>query len=327
MRKVRIGLLGCANIAERIMLPVLLQQNQKFHLCAIASRSKDKARLWASRFGCKDFGSYDELLDEGKCDAIYIPLPNSLHYEFIRKALERGIHVLVEKSMTCSLGETKELNELAKKSGLVLVENFQFRFHKQLAKIIELMNSPEFGEIRAFSSTFSYPPFKDESNIRYSKILGGGALLDAGAYPIKLAQIILGENIDIESASYFMSDRFGVDLWGGGSIRKKGSAIRGHLNFGMENFYRCDIELLGSKGRITTNRIYTAKPDTVITISFENDAGNEMIEVGPDNSYENMLNHFWNLIEFREQKLLNIEYIQNVNQARLLEEFRLKANG
>ena len=112
----------------------------------------------------------------------------------------------------CKLEDVVHLNRLAAKSGLLLMENFQFRFHPQLDIIKKLLNDGEIGSLRSIKSTFAFPPFNDEHNIRYSAKLGGGALLDAGAYPLKIFQIFLGNDIQVLAASAYSDSSRCVDL-------------------------------------------------------------------------------------------------------------------
>lgn len=327
MKYVSIGILGLADIAKRAIIPNILEAPM-FKLKAIASRDKNKVDAYTQGLSnnIDYYPTYLELIKNGGCEAVYIPLPNSLHYEYILACLESGIHVLCEKSLTCSYKETARLIELARAKNLVIVENFQFRFHKQLTVIQEMLQRKEFGELRVFNSTFCFPPFQDESNIRYSKELGGGALLDAGAYPIKLAQIILGNDLNVNTAKYHIDPHTGVDLWGGAFLSHSINSSFGHMSFGFDNFYRCSVELIGQKGRITTNRIFTAKPDNEISILFEHGFESDEIKVSPDNAYRNMLEHFYELISSNKPELREIEYSQNLNQSRLLHQFKEKLN-
>ena len=114
-RVARIGVLGCANIAERFVLPAI-KESDLFELVGVASRSKDKADSFSNTFNTKAYYSYDSLL-QSNLDAIYIPLPNGMHYEWIKRALNKKLHVLVEKSLACDLDQVKELNQLARDNG------------------------------------------------------------------------------------------------------------------------------------------------------------------------------------------------------------------
>ncbi len=126
--KIKIGVLGAANIAVKSVIPAIRELPDSFELVGVASRSLKKSEKVATLFETQTFGNYNELFDKNLVDALYIPLPNSLHYGWVKKALKSGIHVLVEKSLGCSLNEVKELNDLAEINDLTLIENFQFRF-------------------------------------------------------------------------------------------------------------------------------------------------------------------------------------------------------
>lgn len=318
MSLVKIGVLGCASIAQSYMIPAILNLKNQYVLSAIASRTEEKADEFGSLFGCKSYEGYESLLNEADIDAVYIPLPTALHAEWIEQALSRNIHVLVEKSLACDYEEVERLNRLALEKNLVLVENFQFRFHSQLAIIEKLLSGGIIGELRCVRSTFGFPPFSDADNIRYSKELGGGALLDAGAYPIKIAQIFLGQNIEVSASNLCYHNDLGVDIWGGASLRQVGGPIFAQVAFGFDNFYQCNLELWGSQGKIKTNRVFTAPPDFSPEIIVESSNGEEIIHVEPQNHFEKMLLHFSNLIETRNG--LAAEYSQNVNQSRLIHE-------
>ena len=324
-RKINIGVLGCANIAERFMIPAIISLNQHFNLIGIASRNLEKAAQFAEKANAKSYNSYEELIDDPLVDAVYIPLPNALHAQWIEIALGLGLHVLVEKSMACSYEEVRELNKIAKARSLVLLENFQFRFHTQLAFIKKILHEGTIGELRCMRSSFGFPPFPNENNIRYQKELGGGALLDVGAYPIKLSQIFLGENIDVKEANLYFDENKGVDIWGGAYLKQRDGVLFSEIAFGFDNFYQCNLELWGSKGKIYTNRIFTASPEHEPIIELETMAGKEMIKLPVDYHFKNMLMHFYDLII--SKKGIKNEYLQNVNQARLIEELKNKASN
>jgi predicted dehydrogenase len=239
-----------------------------------------------------------------------------MHAEWIERALNNNLHVLVEKSMACSYEEVKYLNELASQRSLVLVENFQFRFHNQLAVISDLINEGKIGEIRCVRCSFGFPPFSDPDNIRNNKELGGGALLDAGAYPLKITQIFLGQDIEVSSANLWYDEEKDIDIWGGAYLKQKKGPLFAEIAFGFDNFYQCNLELWGSEGKINTNRIFTTPPDFSPEIIFESSNGSEIISVEPCNHFEKMLFHFYNLITTKEG--LTIEYTQNINQSRLI---------
>ena len=170
---VNIGILGIASIAKRSLIPAIEELPTYFNLIGVASRDKNNASGIAKILNKETFVGYESILHYPKLDALYIPLPNSLHYKWVNEALDRDINVLVEKSLACNLEEVLFLNKKAKSQNLVLIENFQFRFHKQLQMIQDLVNSGEIGELRSLHISFGFPPFEDTSNIRYKKNSAG----------------------------------------------------------------------------------------------------------------------------------------------------------
>ncbi len=316
---INIGVLGCADIAQRYIIPTLLNPRNNFSLVGVASRTKEKANIISEIFNTKAYHSYRELLDIDCLEAIYIPLPNSMHYEWVKKSLSRGLHVLVEKSLACSYEEVLELNKLATHHKLVLIENFQFRFHSQLKYILNILNKGYIGDLRNIRSSFGFPPFPNKDNIRYNKILGGGALLDAGAYLIKISQIILGSNVYVDSASLTFPADYEVDIYGSGCIRDNYTKIGNQIAFGFDNYYQCCLEIWGSEGKITTDRIFTAPPKYKPRIVIASKDGTETILLDEDNHFENMIQYFYN-------QIINKSFISecnaNILQAKLINSFK-----
>jgi len=317
MKKLKIGVLGLANIAQKAIIPAIMKCN-RFDLYGIASRNIANKNKIEEEYLVAFYEDYQKMVDDPMIDALYIPLPNSLHFPWVKKALQKGKDLLVEKSLACSLKDVTYLNDLAEQNNLALVENFQFRKHKQLKIIKEIINDNKVGEIRTIRSSFGFPPFPDKDNIRYKKDLGGGALLDAGAYPIKIAQEILGRDLNITSALLAFGDSE-VDIWGSGMLQKQQSSQHVQFSFGFDNHYQCSLEIWGSKGKLFTNRIFTAPPDYEPAIQIETGEGLETIKLESDNQYVNMLEHFYDCVHDFELK--TNEYKANVNQSRLLEGF------
>lgn len=319
---INIGVLGCASFAERFVIPNILELPEYFNLVGIASRSYDKAVKCASKYRTNAFSPYDSILNVSEIDAVYIPLPNALHEEWIQKALERGLHVIVEKPLATNVKAVRHLNDYAKSRSLVLLETFQFRFHSQLSWILDRLQEGIIGDLRCIRSSFGFPPFPDKGNIRYRKELGGGSLLDAGVYPIKISQIFLGLDVAVQSACFHVDDQTGVDTWGGGFIKQKHGDLFSEIAFGFENHYQCSLDLWGSEGRLYTNRIFTAPPGFKPEITLEQSGLTKVICLPEDNHFRNMLIHFHHLIETRDDK----HFQENINQAILIDEFIRQSN-
>ena len=319
---INIGVLGAASIAIRSVIPAIISLPDQFNLVGIASRNFSKAKSIASPYACKVFGSYESLLLDSSIEAVYIPLPNSLHYPFVIMALERGKHVLVEKSLGCTLDEVEKMVETAKSKNLTLIENFQFRFHSQLPTILQLLKDGTIGNLRSMRIAFGFPPFSDPNNIRYSVELGGGALLDVGAYPLKIAPYFLGDDISISHASMVYDRQKGVDIWGGGVLQQRNGPLFCHFAYGFDHYYQCSLELWGSTGKLSTNRIFTAPPEFQPKLLIETRHSVEERTLPADDHFKKMMEHFYALIIGREPVLAENE--QNILQAMLIQDFKMQ---
>jgi hypothetical protein len=194
-----------------------------------------------------------------------------------------------------------------------------------LAEIKKIIESGGIGELRCVRSSFGFPPFPDAGNIRYQKELGGGALLDAGAYPIKISQLFLGNDLIVKAAKLFNDPKRGVDTWGGGFLEQTNGPLFSEIAFGFDHYYQCNVEFWGSKGKLTATRIFTAPAGFESELILESGNGLQSIKIPADDHFQNVLLHFGRLIG--EPDLANEEYTQNINQSRLIEEFKNKANG
>lgn len=320
MNRIRIGVLGCAKIAVRSLIPEL-ERHAAFALCAIASRSREKAEPLAAPSGARAM-EYDELVEDPSVDAVYVPLPTGLHAEWVARCLAAGKHVLCEKSLGCTLREVRELVELARAQRVLLMENFQFRFHSQHARVLSLLREGAIGDVRCFRASFGFPPFADgAANIRYQQALGGGALLDAGAYTIKATTFVLGKRFRVRAATLRQSAEYGVDV-GGALYLESDSGLVSETAFGFDNFYQCNYEVWGSTGKLTAKRAFTAPPGFSPEIVVETPAGTEVLALPPDNHFANMLTHFSEAVAAQRYEE---EYGENLVQAQLLEEARLLA--
>ncbi|HSC55382.1 MAG TPA: Gfo/Idh/MocA family oxidoreductase [Phnomibacter sp.] len=316
--KVRIGVLGCSSFAKRLFIPNALAFG-KIEIVGVASRSKEKADEYAALFNCQAFYTYEAILNDQSMDAIYMPLPISMHKEWMIAALKAGKHVLVEKSFTESLADTREVLELAKAKQLCVFENFMFPYHSQIQIVKDALQTGKIGTLRQLKSSFGFPQFDADSNIRYKKSLGGGALLDAGAYTLMAAQIFLGTELEVIGASLNnMSNE--VDFDGTALLTNK-EGVSGLLSFGFDHFYQNNIELWGSKGRIVMKRAFTAGPGIKPVVEIESAEGIESIECAADN-------HFFKMFEVFVKGCTgsyDLQYEQLYNQSRLITEIVSKA--
>ena len=316
--KIRVGIMGCAAIAKRSLAPAFAV-HPSFQLTAIASRTAEKAAEFAGQYAERPC-SYEELVAADDIELIYCPLPTGLHAEWVAKCLQAGKHVLCEKSLACTYDEVSGLVELAQARHLLLMESFQFRFHAQNLYVKQLLREGVIGPLRQVSVRFGIPPFPEgAANIRYSKALGGGALLDNGAYTLKVASYLLGDDLTVLAAINDINrpDKDGVgddvDLTGAIMLRTAGG-VSVQTAYGFSHFYQNGYEIWGKGGKITTTRAFTARSDFAAPVILETRAGRTE-KTFQDDHFANLLTHIANRLadgQFED------EYRQNLLQARLL---------
>lgn len=335
-RKIRIGILSPSNIAEKRFLPALKKSiNSEFVGMAHASmkewvgankglisKENEKVKAVLEKFEGKLFDSYYALITSNEIDAVYIPLPPSLHFKWAKIALENSKHVLLEKPATTKIKDTLELIEISKKNNLALHENYMFIYHNQINYIKKIIDSNQIGDIRLIRLSFEFPK-RANNDFRYNKDLGGGALLDCGGYTIKYASMLLGETAELKQAVSNYTDEFTVDIYGSAILKNEENHVV-QLSFGMDNSYRCSIEVWGSLGSIFTNRIFTA-PDNynpIIEITVKNEM--KKVELEKDDTFLKSIKSFENSIQdvnTREKTFKEIE-----KQAYLIDDFLRIAN-
>ncbi len=190
-RPLRIGILGAANIARLFVAGV--RPSLKVAVTAVASRDAERGRKFASETGIAQVhATYEALLADPEIDAIYNPLPNSLHAEWSIRAANAGKHVLCEKPLATSASEVRTMFEAAMRKGVYLAEAYPYRAQPQTLKLRELLKENAIGRPQLIQASFGFP-MTDAANIRLNPELAGGALMDAGCYPVSLVRTIAGE--------------------------------------------------------------------------------------------------------------------------------------
>jgi xylose dehydrogenase (NAD/NADP) len=212
--RIRWGVLGASDIARKAVIPAI-RASSNGSLAAIASRDPARARAAAEELGFDHVAdSYEALLARPDIDAVYIPLPNSLHVDWIVKAAQAGKAVLCEKPIALSAAQAKPAIELCARLGVPLMEAFMYHFHPQTAQVKVLLASGAIGEVREvrahLSVNFMNPV--DPRNVRFDAALGGGTLLDMGCYTTGLARMVFGAEPRRISATWLLDERFGVDV-------------------------------------------------------------------------------------------------------------------
>src|SRR6476469_1834799 len=191
MTGLRIGVLGAANIARKVVIPAILRADG-VELVAIGSESR-RAADFIAEAGLDGVRacSYEELLAAPDVEAVYIPLPNHLHAEWSMRAADAAKHVLCEKPAARDAAETAQMIDHCVTRGVVWMEAFMYRFHPQWQLVFERLRAGTIGELRAVRSLFTFT-VRDAQNIRRRADTAGGSLYDVGYYCVNAARWLIG---------------------------------------------------------------------------------------------------------------------------------------
>ncbi|KAK9467796.1 hypothetical protein V1512DRAFT_119578 [Lipomyces arxii] len=191
----RIGILGAAAIAPRAVIYPAKMMPDKVEIYSVAARDPGRAKVFARKYSIEHtHDTYQELISDPNVDAIYIPLPNGLHYEWTMLCIEHGKPVLLEKPSSSNAEQTEKIFAAAKKNNVLVVEAFHWFYHPAFKFVKDIVsNVEEFGEIEQCESAFCITKF-DRTDIRFNFALAGGSLMDVGCYPIAWIRYLIGED-------------------------------------------------------------------------------------------------------------------------------------
>lgn len=290
--KLRWGVLGGARINRKVIPALHASKNGE--VVGIASRDEAKAKKQAEAYNVPQaFGSYEALLASPDVDAVYIPLPNSLHLEWTLKALGAGKHVLCEKPLATTPAEGEQIRRKADETGLEVLEGFMYRFHPRFELLLELLQRKIVGDVTFIRVAHSFA-VSGAGNIRLSSALGGGALLDVGCYCANVSRTVTGEEpLRVTAfANYAGAEDGGrVDLSTAGTLRFPGGATA-LFDCGMNLERRNLLEVVGTAGRLYMDNPFSLlEEDSVLE---EHHFGQDTVfhEVKGANPFVRMAEHF-----------------------------------
>ncbi len=280
-KKINWGVLGCAGIAEGRVIPGLLKAGNAV-LYAIASRGNgEKLTNFQQKFQPEVvYESYEALLDDPKVDAVYIPLPNGLHFEWVLKAAEKKKHILCEKPLGATQKEAKQMQEACDKNGVLLMEAFAYRQSPLTFRAKSIVDSGILGKLQLIESHYGYN-LQNEANVRLSKELAGGATYDIGCYNLNLIRYLAGSEPTKISATGKVSEKFGVDRESTIVMEfENGLKAVSHCSFNV--FPYCGYMVVGDKGILTVPFEFNSKGTTKIQVKTAEKSEEFVVEC-PDN--------------------------------------------
>lgn len=254
-RKLRWGVLGYAKIARVAVIPGIRKAaNSEFF--ALASRDPNKlAQGRADGPIPKVFSSYEDLVRDPEVDAVYIPLPNSMHREWTLKAAAHGKHVLCEKPMALNVAECREMISAAETHRVTLMEAFMYRYTPRTRKVVEILRSGVLGDIKQVNAFFRFRLVLP--NIRAQAELGGGSLYDVGCYPVNFVGLVVDTLAGGKPTAGGLPGKIAVDC-----VREDGvdvnfsallhysSGVMATIQCGFSAHRRIYAEIIGTEGTL-----------------------------------------------------------------------------
>ncbi|MDR5773245.1 MULTISPECIES: Gfo/Idh/MocA family oxidoreductase [unclassified Caballeronia] len=288
---VRWGVLGAAKIADKFMVPAI-QRSSNGRVVCVAARDRERAAAFAARHDIAHaYASYDEVLASDQVDAIYIPLPTASHFEWCKKALLAGKHVLCEKPIAMTASQVRELIALRDSTGLVCGEAFMVAHHPQWAFVQECIARGTLGELRLVEGSFTY--FNDDPHaLKNDLALGGGGVRDIGVYPVVTTRMVTGLEPLAIGADITIDPRYGTDKLAVCDLTFAGFDL--HFYCGTQLARRQHMIFHGSKGWLSLDAPFNpgVYGDAKVHIRLDGTGKAETIEFGDVDQYQSMVENF-----------------------------------
>ncbi|HWF40955.1 MAG TPA: Gfo/Idh/MocA family oxidoreductase [Acidothermaceae bacterium] len=294
---VRWGIMSTANINAKVLKGAALTAD--VNVVAVGSRDGDRSRAYASQWGIeRAYGSYEELLADDDVEAVYIPLPNSMHHDWTMRSLEAGKHVLCEKPYSRRAAEVCVVFDRAEQQNLVLSEAFMFRYHPHIRALVQLVTSGQLGRLRLISGAFSGHT-DNPNDVRLDAALDGGSLMDVGVYPLSASRLLAGEPISVTAQQ--VTGPSGVDVSFAATMRFNDDVLA-HFDCAFHVADRSYLEVVGTEGRVeVSDPWHGTQPALTVTMR-----GAEPVrtDIEPANPYQLELEEFGKAVRGEPNQLI-----------------------
>lgn len=287
MKPINVACWSIGEHAQRNILPAI-QESESVNLVGVYTRNDTTKYSQANKYSCISYRDVEDLLCDSDVEVVYISSPTSAHFEQIRKCLDAGKSVLVEKTALPTVKQAEFCCRLAREKGLVILEGFMYRFHLQFDTLISMISSGKYGKVKKIDCEFGFPHLQ-ESNIRYRKDLDGGALFDAGAYTISSIRQLMGNDARVVSSVVTTDAPFDIDTRGMASFEKGG--IYGVASWGFGLSYSNKIKIWTSNAIIEVERAYSKREEPYKINVSANGQLIEEIRLPADNHFVKMFGY------------------------------------
>lgn len=298
------GVISTANIALTQFIPAITRANGE--LVAIASRGPKVYEIAKKLQVKRAYESYEELLNDSEVEAVYIPLPNNLHVEWVIKAAKAGKHILCEKPIALTPEQFIEMQQACEQHGVLLMEAFMYQFHPQHNTVKQLIEDGVIGEIKLYQSSHSFMLEDRTTNIRMDAKKGGGAIWDVGCYSLHALQNLVGGEAETVYTTSVIDEPSGVDLTSSIVVTLT-NGIQAVIDCSFDMCERNELTIIGTKGTIYLKHAF--RPDRAGHI------GEIVIETGEEKRIVHVLGDIYRLeIEFFERVINGQESLTKQHQ-------------
>ncbi len=302
---VRWGVLSAANIAVKRVAPAI-QASSNGRLVAVGSRNPERAReLFAFAPNVLIYGDYNSVINDPEIEALYIPLPNSLHAEWTIKALKAGKHVLCEKPLAITAEEGLKVVQTASDTGMLLMEAFMYRFHPQTVWALEQVAAGRIGQVKLIRSSFSFNAGSRPHDIRLQAALAGGSLMDVGCYPINFCRAVYGRAPTAVGARVYTPEDGEVERYAS-AVLDFDDGCFGLVDSSLELPTRQVSEIIGEAGTITIPVPFTpGHIETAVILALEGQTIHQRFALV--DQYRLEVEHFATSIRYGKQFPFSLE--------------------
>ena len=288
----------------------------------VTTRNHEVALREAERYSCRSWVSSQAMLSDEEVDAVYVATPTGLHHAHGLEVLKAGKNLWSEKALADTFPRVQELVRESYERDLTLCEGLMYLHHPQFSFIADTVAQPSFGRVLSVSSQFGLPHL-EQPGFRFTRELGGGALLDVASYPVSAALRLLGTDLDLVKSHIFQPSEFEVDTHGFALMSSQNGACA-FLEWGYNRAYKNEISVWGENASLHSDFIFSKPPDYHPRVSIRDQHGKVRHEdIGPTNSFCSMFSTFARAVYDRESRDQLREEAEL--QARCLESLRLES--
>jgi predicted dehydrogenase len=275
MKILQVAVWGLGRHALKNIIPAL-QNCPGINFYGVCSRNNDTVSKTVLESGCKGWTKYEEMLEDGHVDVVYLATPIALHHPQGKAVLLASKHLWCEKPLAQNLAQAEELLELSKAMNISIAEGFMYLYHPQFLQLQEIVRTGKLGIIQGINCRFGIPPL-DQPGFRNTRELGGGAFLDVGSYPVSaIISLFPDPEADVLFSEINTISGSSVDTAGRAVLRVANMNIM--LDWSTISSYRNEIDIWGTEGSVSTSRIFSKSSGYLPCFRFTDVHGNESKE-------------------------------------------------